>query len=135
MSEASARLKPFDNEWILDAFAQHPSFFTKRMFGGLAVYLFGRQMLVLVEPTRTGRWQWHGVLICTDRERHAAILATFPHLAPHDVLAKWLYIDSRHAHFEATMDGVTAAMSRNDQRFGIQPRARRTGGRGRGARR
>src|SRR5665213_1349141 len=35
------------------------------MFGGLAVYLFERQMLLLVEPTKSGRWDWHGVSICT----------------------------------------------------------------------
>jgi len=41
----------FDNEWILQVFEDHPSFFTKRMFGGLAVYLFGRQMMLLVPHT------------------------------------------------------------------------------------
>ena len=133
MREAPVRLKPFDNEWILDAFAGHPSFFTKRMFGGLAAYLFGRQMLVLVEPTRTGRWQWHGVLVCTGHEHHAAIRSAFPHLRPHDVLGKWLYLDSRHAHFEATMAGVAAAISRDDARFGIHPRTRPAPARRRGA--
>ena len=32
-------MKTFDNEWILDTFAGRPTFFTKRMFGGLAAYL------------------------------------------------------------------------------------------------
>jgi len=118
-------MKTFDNEWICEAFAHHASFFTKRMFGGLAVYLFGRQMLVLVEPTKTGRWTWHGVLICTDHAHHAAIVREFPHLAPHDVLKKWLYIDSRHDEFELTMDRVGRAIARDDGRFGIQPRPRK----------
>ena len=55
------RVNTFDNEWIFDAFAGHRTFFTKRMFGGLAAYLHERLMLVLVEPTKTGRWKWHGV--------------------------------------------------------------------------
>jgi hypothetical protein len=42
-------VKTFDNEWIFQAFENHPTFVSKRMFGGLAAYLFGRQMLVLVE--------------------------------------------------------------------------------------
>jgi hypothetical protein len=70
---AAAPLKRFDQEWIFDAFTGHPTFFTKRMFGGLAAYLHERQMLVLVEPTKTGRWKWHGVLVCTGREHHASI--------------------------------------------------------------
>ena len=64
-------MKTFEHEWILEAFAEHRTFFTKRMFGGLAMYLFERQMLLLVEPTKSGRWNWHGVLICTDHQHHA----------------------------------------------------------------
>jgi hypothetical protein len=115
----------FDNEWIFDGFAGRPSFFTKRMFGGLAAYLHDRQMLVLVEPTKTGRWQWHGVLVCTGHEHQASIRADFPALTPHDVLRKWLYIDSAHVEFEATMEGVARRMARNDRRFGIMPLAGR----------
>ena len=118
-------MRTFDNEWILQAFESHPSFFTKRMFGGLAAYLFGRQMMVLVEPTKTGRWKWHGVLVCTEHEHHAAIVYEFPDLAPHDVLKKWLYIDSRHDRFEATVERVSHAIARGDERFGIQPRPRK----------
>ena len=114
-------VKTFDNEWILQTFENHPTFFSKRMFGGLAAYLFGRQMLVLVEPTRTGRWKWHGVLVCTDHAHQSAIIAEFPQLAPHDILKKWLFIDSNHEEFELTMERVAKAISRDDQRFGIQP--------------
>lgn len=118
-------MKTFDNEWILDAFDGHRTFLTKRMFGGLAVYLFERQMLVLVEPTKTGRWTWHGVLICTDRDHHSAIRAEFPALVPHDVLRKWLFIASTHVDFEPTMEAVARRMARNDPRFGIAPRSSR----------
>jgi len=68
-------MKTFDHEWILEAFAGRSTFFTKRMFGGLAAYLHGRLMLVLVEPTKTGRWKWHGVLVGTDHNHHASIRA------------------------------------------------------------
>jgi len=115
-------MKTFDNEWIFDAFATHPSFFTRRMFGGLAAYLHDRQMLVLVEPTKTGRWKWHGALVCTSYEAHASIRADFPALTPHDVLRKWLWLDSRHDEFEPTMEAVARCMARNDGRFGILPR-------------
>lgn len=118
---AAKRLKTFDNEWIFQAFEDHPSFFTKRMFGGLAAYLFGRQMMVLVEPTKTGRWKWHGVLICTERGHQPAIIEEFPQLVSHDVLKKWLYIDSRDEEFESTMERLAEAVARDDPRFGIHP--------------
>src|SRR5690242_427443 len=104
-------MRVFDNEWILERLQDHPSFFTKRMFGGLAVYLLGRQMMVLVEPTMTGRWTWHGVLICTEYEHQSQIVSEFPQLAPHDVLKKWLYIDSRHDEFERAIERVADAIA------------------------
>jgi hypothetical protein len=128
---AAAPLKRFEHEWIFEPFADHRTFFTKRMFGGLAVYLFDRQMLVLVEPTKTGRWKWHGVLVCTDHEHHASIRAQFPALVAHRVLRKWLFIDSAHEDFESTMEGVAACVARDDRRFGVVPGKPRLPRRGR----
>jgi hypothetical protein len=118
-------IKTFDNEWVFESLEGRQTFFTKRMFGGLAAYLHERQMLVLVEPTKTGRWKWHGVLICTDHERQASIRADFPALVPHAILRKWLYIDSSHDAFETTMEGVANRMAVNDQRFGVVPGQRK----------
>jgi hypothetical protein len=128
-SKQKSRMKAFDNEWICRAFEDHPSFFTKKMFGGLAAYLHERLMLVLAEPTRTGRWKWHGVLVCTDHEHHASIRSDFPAMKPHDLLRKWPYIDSTHKDFESTMEAVAKHMARNDLRFGITPRAGKRRGR------
>jgi len=125
------RLKRYEHEWIFERFAAHRTFFTKRMFGGLAAYLFERQMLVLVEPTKTGRWKWHGVLVCTDHEHHASIRAEFPALEPHRVLKKWLFLDSAHEDFESTMASVAARIARDDRRFGVVPSKPRLPGRGR----
>ena len=116
-------MKAFKQEWILEAFVDQPGFFAKRMFGGLAAYLFERQMLLLVEPTKSGRWNWHGVLVCTNYEHHASIQAEFPALMPHAVLRKWLFIDSTHEDFESTMEAVAKRVVSNDPRFGILPGA------------
>jgi hypothetical protein len=115
-------MKRFKHEWILDRFSEHPTFFTKRMFGGLAVYLFERQMLVLVEPTKTGRWHWHGVLVCTDHEHHNSLQREFPALKPHDVLRKWLFIDSAEDDFELITEAVAERIAHNDPRLGILPK-------------
>jgi hypothetical protein len=116
-------MKKFEHEWILDAFVEHPTFFTKSMFGGLAAYLFERQMLLLVEPTKSGRWNWHGVFVCTAYRHHASIQAELPALMPHEVLGKWLFIDSTHEDFESTMEAVAKRVASNDLRFGILPRS------------
>ena len=112
-------MKKFEHEWIFEPFAEHRTFFTKGMFGGLAVHLFERLMLLLVEPTKSGRWDWHGVLVCTDRKHHASIQAEFPALRPHEALKKWLFIDSTHEDFESTMEAVAKRVESNDPRFGV----------------
>ena len=115
-------MKKFQHEWILEPFAEHPTFFTKSMFGGLAVYLFERQMLLLVEPTKSGRWTWHGVCVLTDFKHHASLQTEFPALAPQEFLRKWLFIDSTHENFESTMEAVAQRIAHNDLRFGIVPK-------------
>jgi hypothetical protein len=116
-------MKTFAHEWILEPFVEHRTFLARSMFGGLAAYLFGRQMLLLVEPTKSGRWNWHGVLVCTAYEHHASIRAELPALMPHEVLRKWLFIDSTHEDFESTMETVAKRVARNDPRFGVVPRS------------
>ena len=94
------------------------------MFGGLAVYFFERQMLLLVEPTKSGRWNWHGVLVwLRDFEHHASIQAELAALRPHEVLRKWLFVDSTHEDFESTMKVVAKHLASNDPRFGVLPRS------------
>ena len=115
-------MKTFKHEWIFEPFAEHPTFRTKRMFGGLAAYVFERQMLLLVEPTKSGRWDWHGVLICTGHEHHASLQGEFPALMPHAVLRKWLFLDSAHENFEATMEAAARHVAGNDRRLGILPK-------------
>jgi hypothetical protein len=122
-------VKKFKHEWIIEAFVEHPTFFTKSMFGGLAVYLFERQMLLLVEPTKSGRWNWHGVLVCTDFKHHASIQAELPALMPHEFLRKWLFIDSVQDDFEPTMEAVAKRIASNDPRFGILPKRAKLGSR------
>jgi hypothetical protein len=41
---------------------------------------------------------------------------------PHDVLGKWLFVDSTHDDFESTMEAVAKRIARNDGRFGIVPK-------------
>jgi hypothetical protein len=39
-----------------------------------------------------------------------ALRAQFPALTPHDVLGKWLFVDSTHDDFESTMEAVAKRM-------------------------
>jgi hypothetical protein len=112
-------MKTFKHEWIFEHFVEHATFFSKSIFGGLAVYFFQRQMMILVEPTKSGRWKWNGVLVCTDHKHHKSIQDEFPALKRHGFLRKWLFIDSAHEDFESTMQEIANRVAKNDPRFGI----------------
>ena len=48
---------------------------------------------------------------------------------PHEVLGKWLFIDSTHEDFESTMEAVAKKVANNDLRFGILPKSPKPRGR------
>jgi len=118
-------MKTFENEWMLEGFDAYASFRTKMMFGGLAVYLFDRQMFLIVEPTKSGRWGWHGVLLCTDVDSQKSLIKEFPQLAPHEILKKWLFIETSNEYFEEVIQKIIERVFQNDSRIGIFPKPKR----------
>ena len=74
--------------WIFEPIETDPSFFQKPKFGCQAAYLFGRLVLVLAAKEEP----WNGVLACTSREFHSALIDEYPSLLPHPVLSEWLYL-------------------------------------------
>jgi hypothetical protein len=91
------------------------------MFGARAMYLSGRLMLCFVarqEPFR-------GVLICTERDHHAALVDEFPLLKPHPVLPKWLYLRDTSPGFERIAERLVRLAQARDPRIGIVPPPRR----------
>jgi hypothetical protein len=114
-------------QWLWETLEDDPGFLLRPMFGGRSAYLDGRLVLYFaakVEP-------WRGVLVCTDRERHASLLAEFPGLAPHAVLPKWLYLPEAADDFERIAKALVTACRRRDPRIGVDPgppKRRRSGG-------
>ena len=90
----------FSTEWAFDPFKDHPSFRSKRMFGGLAAYLMERMVMVLAESPGETSYRgkdyhfeiWNGIMFPTEQTHHASLIAEFPGLRPHPVLGKWLYL-------------------------------------------
>lgn len=108
-------------QWIADQLEEHPTFAQKKMFGCEAIYLHGRQVLLLAASDEP----WNGMLVCTSREHHEPLIADFPHLQSHSVLGKWLYISQSHSAFEETALDVGAQALKGDRRLGIEPGTRK----------
>ena len=100
------------------------SFVLRAMFGAKAAYLHGKLQLVFFAKTEP----WRGVLVCTDRAAHAALVRDFPALSPHPVLAKWLYLPESSDDFERDAARLVALVLRGDPRIGVDPPARKRKG-------
>ncbi|KGD87983.1 hypothetical protein JL37_25720 [Achromobacter sp. RTa] len=104
--------------WVLEPLARDPNYAHRRMFGSDAAYLDG--LLYLIASDRED--PWNGVLVCTSKERHAALLADVPNLLQHPVLGKWLYLPQEDEDFESTAARLAELALARDPRLGVAPR-------------
>ncbi|MES2695737.1 MAG: hypothetical protein V4773_19845 [Verrucomicrobiota bacterium] len=108
-------------QWLWEPLEAEPTFVLRSMFGARAVYLDGRMVLCF----SAGEEPWRGLLVCTDRTRHEALLASFPALVPHSILPKWLYLAESMPSFEKDAAQLVRLARQRDPRIGIEPKAKR----------
>ena len=113
------RVHPY--QWLWEPLETDPSFVLRPMFGGKAAYLDGRLMLYFTAKTEP----WRGVLVCTERIHHEALIAEFPDLSPHPVLPKWLYLAESADRFEPVAERLVALAKRRDPRLGVLSRLKK----------
>jgi hypothetical protein len=105
--------------WIADELSDEPSFIQKKMFGSIAIYLFGQLKLVLSDQ----KDPWCGVLVCTDKSRHSTLQDKVTELLPHPVLGKWLYLPQASDEFESHCQSLIRLLRGNSQLIGVEPKA------------
>jgi hypothetical protein len=112
--------------WLWEPLESDPTFILRSMFGTKAAYLDGKLTLCFC----AGEEPWSGLLVCTDRPQHAALVAEFPGLAPHPILPKWLYLPESAGSFERAAIRLVALVRGRDPRIGVtpQPKKRRRPG-------
>jgi hypothetical protein len=103
--------------WLWEPLEADPSFMLRAMFGAKSVYLDEKIWLCFMAKEEP----WHGVLVCTDRERQPALQAEFASLLPHPVLPKWLYLPETAEDFERTATTLVRLVQRRDERLGVVP--------------
>ena len=106
--------------WIFEPFERDSTYVRKLMFGCDAAYLDG--MLCLVAADREE--PWNGLLVCTSKERHGALVAEMPALHPHPVLGKWLYVSQQDPAFEDIAEQMVSLVLARDPRVGVEPKPR-----------
>jgi hypothetical protein len=121
-SVSKKRKKQHPLHWVTESMMEEPSYLEKPMFGCLAIYLNGRLSLLL----SSGAEPWNGLLIPTDQPFHDSIRHDFSDIVQHPVLKKWLYLPETSDDFETVAMDIAEAIRMNDQRFGVEPRERKT---------
>ena len=122
MKKPFCRAKPLHPyEWLWEGLASDPGFVLRPMFGGKSVYLDGKLMLYFAAKDEP----WRGLLVCTDRTQHAALIADFPDLVSHPILPKWLYLPESAETFERQATRLVALARRRDARIGVSPPLRK----------
>lgn len=107
--------------WIFEKFEHESSYIHTKMFGCEAAYIDGMLCLVVADKDEP----WNGLLICTSKEHHAALIEEMPALHPHAVLGKWLYISQNDPVFEDVAERITTLVLARDSRVGVEPKSRR----------
>jgi hypothetical protein len=113
------RVHPY--AWLWEPLEEDPGFVARTMFGTKAVYLDGLIMLCFSAKAEP----WRGVLVCTDRKHHEALIAEFPVLSAHPILPKWLYLPESSNDFEKVAERLVALARRRDPRLGVLPRPKK----------
>lgn len=109
------------HRWLLEPLEEQPTFESRPMFGALGVYFNGLLVLALCDTAEP----WRGILVPTEREAHAALIAEFPALVPHPILGKWLYLPESAHSFERDAARIVERIRRLDARIGVLPEKRR----------
>lgn len=109
------------HQWLWERLETEPSFVLRSMFGAKAVYLDGKIVLGFIAREEP----WRGMLIATDRTRHAALRKNFPELVPHPILPKWLYLSESADRFERTATALVVLVQHRDPRIGVVPKPRK----------
>lgn len=108
--------------WLWEPLESDSSFMLRPMFGGKAVYLDGKLMLFFPSGKDA---DWRGVCVCTGYEHHASLMEDFPALAPHSILAKWLFLPEENDRFESVSEKLVSTVRRRDPRIGVVGKPKR----------
>ena len=114
------RVKPtHPHAWLWEPLEAEASCLVCAMFGTKAIYLDGKLVLCFAAKSEP----WRGVLVCTDRPRHALLIADLPLLSPHPILPKWLYLSEAEDGFERAAVRLVTLVRARDPRIGVDPGA------------
>jgi hypothetical protein len=107
--------------WLWEPLEIEPTFELRTMFGAKAVYIAGKLQLCFTAKEEP----WRGLLVCTEKTHHPALVEELNDLRPHSILPKWLYLPESSETFESTAARLVALVRRRDERIGVMAKPKR----------
>lgn len=125
----SYSLESFSAGHFFEDLESEGTFYCKKFFGGLAIYVFGKMVAFLCDHPGDKEWRgkkfkfeiWNGCLIPSHREHHELLLNELPGTSVHPVLGKWLYLPMSSPHFELSMFRLLEMIDKKNVLIGIEP--------------
>jgi len=122
-------LENFSNGHFFEELADKDSFYLKKFFGGLSIYIYGRMVAFLCEHPGDKKYRgkrfkldiWDGCLIPSIRESHKELLYLLDGTIVHPVIEKWLYLPQKSKHFERSMLKLVDMVMKKNPLVGIEP--------------
>ena len=122
-------LENFSNGHFFEEVADKDSFYLKKFFGGLSIYVYGRMVAFLCEHPGDKKYRgkrfkldiWDGCLIPSVRENHKELLNLLDGTIVHPVIEKWLYLPQKSKHFESSMLKLADLVARKSSLIGVEP--------------
>lgn len=105
------------------------SFYLKRFFRGLSIYVHGKAVAYLANRPGDNSFRgktyqieiWNGCLIPTDRQHHVELLRQIRGTVVHPVIQKWLYLPHKSEHFEDSILEIVDLIKKKSELIGIKP--------------
>ena len=122
-------LESFSAGHFFEALAAEDSFYCKKFFGGLSIYVFGQMVAFLSEHPGEKEWRgksfqfdvWNGCLIPSHREHHDLLLKKIKGTVVHPVISKWLYLPQAAQQFETSMFKLIEMIENKSTLIGVEP--------------
>jgi hypothetical protein len=122
-------LDSFSSGHFFEDLSVHDSFYLRKFFRGLSIYVFGKAVAYLSDRPgdRSFRGKkykldiWNGCLVPTKREHHPELLKSIKGTLVHPVIEKWLYLPCSSEHFEDSMIQLVEMIKQKDPLIGIEP--------------
>jgi len=108
--------------WLAEPLLRIEGAMPRRFFGCDSIYARGKLLLVLSD----GEEPWNGAFFPVERVNHEAVLARWPDLREHPILAKWLYLRASDERFEMLARGLVREIERGNPLFGVVPNPKKS---------